>query len=213
MDAPPLQVAPVEYRLAKYAVENWHYSKSYPAGISVRLGVWEHGRYIGCVLFGGGVNKNLARPFGVERQEVMELCRVALTTHEYPVTQMVAEGLRLVAQLKPDVRVVVSYADPAQGHEGGIYRAGNWIYLGRGRARGWPVVHGKTYHPRMCFNVYGTSSMAKLRAIDPDVHTVYRPSKHKFAWPMDSQMRRRIKRMALPYPPAVEVLEETRLPA
>jgi len=35
------------YQAAKYAVENWHYSKCMPVGKLVKIGVWEDKKYIG----------------------------------------------------------------------------------------------------------------------------------------------------------------------
>ena len=41
-----------------------------------------------------------------------------------------AIALRLLARHSPGLRLVVSYADPAQGHVGTIYQAAGWTYLG-----------------------------------------------------------------------------------
>lgn len=39
------------YAAAKYACENWHYSKSIPKSKLVKIGAWEDGSFIGVVIF------------------------------------------------------------------------------------------------------------------------------------------------------------------
>jgi hypothetical protein len=46
------------YQAAKYACENWHYAKVIPAGKNVYIGVYEEQKFIGCVIFGYGTNKD-----------------------------------------------------------------------------------------------------------------------------------------------------------
>jgi hypothetical protein len=43
---------------AVYACRHWHYSGCMPAGKTVKVGAWELGRFIGCVIFGRGANNN-----------------------------------------------------------------------------------------------------------------------------------------------------------
>jgi len=42
--------------------------------------------------------------------------------------------LRTLAKTSPELIGVITYADPAQGHTGTIYRATNFRYLGQFRA-------------------------------------------------------------------------------
>jgi hypothetical protein len=55
------------------------------------------------------------------------------------------------------VRALLSYADPAVGHSGTIYKAAGWTYLGRGEAtRYLDFGDGELHHPRSVSTVYGT---------------------------------------------------------
>ena len=72
------------HQAAKYAVENWHYSKRMPMPPMVRIGAWEDDNYIGCVLYARGANMNIGKPFGLAATEVAELVRVALRSHVAP---------------------------------------------------------------------------------------------------------------------------------
>jgi hypothetical protein len=118
------------HEAAKYACENWHYSKCLPVGKLVKVGAWEDGKFIGVVLFGRGANNNMLSPFGLSQDEGCELVRIALTKHKSPVSRIAAQAMRFLKTQSNGLRLIVSYADPEQGHHGGIYQAGNWVYVG-----------------------------------------------------------------------------------
>ena len=114
-----LRVDWCSHEAAKYAVEKWHYSRRMPATIQkpVKLGVWEDGCFIGAVVFGCGASSTLGAQFGVEKQHVAELVRVALQIrHATPVSQIVATALRMLKSQSPNLRLVISFADPFQNH-------------------------------------------------------------------------------------------------
>ena len=194
-------VAPCTLAAARFAVERWHYSRKLPATGFVRYGVWEEGEFIGAVVFGRGSCMNLLRPFGVDTFEGAELIRVALRVHRAPVTQMLSLAIRHLKKTNPGLRILVSYADTAQGHHGGIYQAGSWFYLGEAETTSLRI-HGDVVHPRSVSSRYGTSSLSWLRRnVDPRVERVHNPVKYRYAFPLDRRMRRQLSRLALPYPP------------
>jgi len=194
---------------AKYACENWHYSKSAPAGKLVKLGAWEQGKFIGVVIFGRGSNKHIASPFGVDSELAVELVRVALTLHDTKVSRILAVALRFLKVQSPKLRVVVSFADPNQGHHGGIYQAGNWVYSGVGtqdkRARPYRK-HGRVFHWR---TVAGElSKRGKPSTVEAAVSLGYEPleqsPKHRYLMPLDDAMRAQIQPLSKPYPKRVK---------
>ena len=126
-----LKVAPIEHKAAEFAVKNWHYSQTMPIGKLILFGVWENDKYIGAVMYGRGASPQLGSAFGLTQTECCELVRVALTTHEAPVTQIVSLTIKELKKTNPGLRLIISFADPEQSHHGGIYQAGNWIYNGR----------------------------------------------------------------------------------
>ncbi|MEM7738704.1 MAG: protein Mom, partial [Deinococcota bacterium] len=93
---PKLKLAWCSYEAAKYACENWHYSQSVPAGKLVKVGVWEDGKFIGCIIFSRGANNNIGKPYQLKQTEICELTRVALTQHKTPVSKMLAIALRML---------------------------------------------------------------------------------------------------------------------
>lgn len=208
-----LRISYASREAAEYAVNNWHYSQSVPPGKLLILGVWENEQFIGVVLFGRGANGGMLRPFDLQQTQGCELVRVALREHSAPVSQIVAEALRLLKRDSPSLRICVSYADPVQNHHGGIYQAGNWIYLGMtGSEREW-VVNGVQLHGRVISTrrktAEGTTSAQRngesrkdwlRRVFDPHAYRVTVPPKHRYAMPLDKQMRRRLLKSAIEYP-------------
>lgn len=73
-------------------------------------------------------------------------------------TRIVSIALKMLKKLCPGIRVVVSYADRDQGHEGKIYRAGNWINHGECFDEHY-LLFGKKVHSKSVFDKYGTRSI------------------------------------------------------
>ena len=209
-----LVVAPCSYEAAKYAVMNWHYSKRMPSGKLVRFGVWENSTFIGTVLFGSGANKGLVSAYGLDLTEGCELVRVALNTHESPVTKIVAQSLKLLKQSNTRLRLVVSFADLEQRHHGGIYQAGNWVYLGLTDSADEYIVNGRRYHGRALRlkreqhkgpNVSANNVLEwAKKVLDADAYAIPGSQKHRYLYPLDRAIRKQIEMLRLPYPSAVE---------
>lgn len=165
--------------------------------------MWENDAFIGAVIYGRGAAPALMSPYGLTQSQGCELVRVALTDHDAPVSQIVAETLRQLRRANPGLRLVVSFADPVEGHKGGIYQAGNWTYTGTMVDKHYFVVNGRTMHPRSVGAAGWVQSLPWLREhVDPDAHTVEKPGKHRYVMPLDRAMRRKIQPLAQPYPAA-----------
>lgn len=196
-----LKVAPCSHKAAEYAVLNWHYSERMPAGKIIAFGVWEDDKFIGTVLFGRGSNNNLGRPYGLEATQVCELVRVALREHETPVSQVLALTLKVLRQTNPGLRLVVSFADPAQGHHGGIYQAGNWVYAGTATSAQIYTIHGKQMHERTVGARGWVRNLSWLhKNVDPHASRTLPPPKHRYLMPLDRGMRRQLSALQKPYP-------------
>lgn len=187
-----LRVEFCSHDAARFAVEHWHYSEILPTGKLVKVGAWERDQFVGAVIVSRGASPWLGNHYGLDNVEVAELTRVALRTHEAPVTAIVARALRLVRQVAPGVRLIVSFADPARGHHGGIYQAGGWVYTGRSNEVTEHLIDGRWRHTRGAY--------WRSKATNPPTRTM--PGKFRYLMPMDKAMRRRVSRDALPYPSA-----------
>ena len=191
------------YNAVKYACKTWHYSKSVPAGKLVKIGVWENDVFIGVILFGRGASNAIGKPYGLKQTEICELVRVALTTHETPVSRILAIALRMLAKNQPGLRLIVSYADPSENHHGGIYQATNWLYAGDTKPD-FAIIdkNGKRWHSRMVSTTgYKTSFGIRKKTIKPsEGKRVTLPGKHKYLYPLDKAIRKQIAHLAQPYP-------------
>ena len=190
---------------ARYAVLNWHYSRTMPVVKTVRLGVWWDGRFKGAVIFSRPC-RNQHLMFGLKPEEVCELARVALDRHEgFHVTAVVARAMRKLQERCPALRLAVSFADPAEGHLGWIYQAGNWIYTGKSAPARMLVHQGKKLHRRH----YTGSTFDNPKATPPPGSVwIPVPGKHRYVMPLDRRMRRAMLKLAKPYPRPADALTE-----
>jgi hypothetical protein len=192
LNASSLVVAPCSHDAARFAVENWHYSKCLPSGKLIKFGVWEDGNFIGCVIISRGASPFLGKSLDLDQTEICELTRVAMTTHRVPVSQVVAVALAKLKESNPKMRAIVSFADPKEGHVGGIYKAGNWIYTGQSNEVIEYFIDGRWRHTKSVYH-HPERTIAPKRVA---------PSKYRYVYPLDKQMRRIVEKQRLPYPTA-----------
>jgi len=192
-----------DFAAAKHAVMKWHYSQRMPAGKLIKIGVWENGKFIGCVLFGRGAINNIGSPYDLNQTQVCELVRVALSDHRTPTSRIVAIAIKMLKRQSPGLRLVVSYADSGQGHHGGIYQAGGWVYVCNSQATS-VLLHGKLWHSRSVGMKYGTHKLDWLRKnVDPRAQLVADSLKYKYLMPLDLEMRNKVNALAKKYPKRV----------
>lgn len=189
------------HEAAKYACENWHYSGCLPAGKLVKVGAWENGKFIGVVLFGRGTNNRMAQAYNLKQDQAAELVRIALLKHSTPVSRLAAIAMKFLRRANEGLRLIVSYADPKQGHHGGIYQAGNWIYAGSSQAQRELLVNGIFMHKRSAFSKFGTASPSEIHA-KTGLKVEWAPLewKHIYLMPLDTETRQKILALAKPYP-------------
>lgn len=180
---------------AKYACENWHYSKCLPVGKLVKVGAWENGKFIGVVLFGRGANNNMLKPFGLNQDDGCELVRIALAKHSAPVSKIMSLAVRFLKKTQTGLRLIVSYADPDQGHHGGIYQAANWIYTGPSDKAVKVFYKGKWTHKKTVDDTGVNQTNLPKKKVQ---------GKHRYLMPLDKEMGAKIQPLAKPYPKRVK---------
>lgn len=190
---PELYLNWATHAAAKYAVENWHYTGKMPVNKLVKVGVWENGEYIGVVIFGMGASAVIHRQFNVKPTQVCELVRVALREHKTTVLKMLSVALRFLKMNSPNLRVVVSFADPAEGHHGGIYQATNWIYTGDSQPTIEYYFNGDWRHVT---DIYKRVRRENIKGLK----TRKKQGKHRYVMPLDKEMAVQIAPLAKPYP-------------
>jgi hypothetical protein len=162
-----------------------------PSGKLAKIGVWEFNRFIGVVLFGSGANRNIGHPYHLQRDEVCELVRIALTTHSASVSRILSIACRLIKKQYPKLKAVISYADPEQGHHGGVYQACGWAYVGKSNPQQAVVVAGRIMHKRSASALYGT-----IKGLQKS----HKTWKHTYVLPLNSELASTVKQMIKSYP-------------
>jgi len=194
-DKPNLKIDWASHDAAKYACENWHYSKCLPVGKLVKVGAWENNKFIGVVIFARGANHNMSKQYNLGQDECVELVRIALTKHITQVSKIMSLAIRWLTQSNTGIKLLVSYADPEQGHHGGIYQATNWIYQGVSSKAIKVWYKGKWAHKK-------TVDDAKINQINLLKKIV--EGKHKYLFALDNEIKIKIKELHKPYPKRVK---------
>lgn len=171
-------------KAARYACERWHYT--------------------GAILFGIGAGRSTdGRKYGLARaNEVAELVRVALKPgHAHSVTRCVSIAIRMLRRQSPNLRLLISFADPQQGHHGGIYQGGNWLYTGETDEDRSYIIRGQPKHPKTIHsNGWKQNEDWLRRHVDPNARCVRLPGKHRYLYPLDDEIRERVAPLAVPFP-------------
>ena len=132
-------------------IERWHYSGCVPTGQNIFFG-WisdgvDEGKDYNGLLFnesmyavadyGIGVNPYQAAflskqtGFMVENDKLLELkrlCRIEPKDRSLPLTAFISRCHKVLK--KRGYKYIISFSDPMHGHDGGIYKAANFIHLG-----------------------------------------------------------------------------------
>jgi hypothetical protein len=139
-----------ERRAAAATISANHYSHSVPTGkaIYMRFGS-------ALIVWAVPANPNISKClFGPGVWCIWELSRLYAPDGHEPnlLTQPIAAAVRSIQILeRPDA--VISYADPNQGHHGGVYRAASWSLDGETEARTWvDPANPRAFIPRRRFH-------------------------------------------------------------
>jgi len=131
-------------------VENWHYSKNVNGlRISYCFGLFYQRELIGAAIYGCLGMANTWKAYGENERDVLELKRLCCIdkTPKNTESYFIARTIKWIKQ-NTEVKTIISYADEFYGHQGIIYKASNFEYLGTtspGR-----VIHydGKIFHDK-----------------------------------------------------------------
>jgi hypothetical protein len=181
-----------------------------PVGRLVKVGAWEDGRFVGVVIFSRGASSHLGRQWSLDQTEVCELTRVAFREHQTPISRVLRLAVSMLRSSNPGLRLVVSFADPAHGHHGGIYQAAGWVYTGLAPGTPEYFYRGKWRHLRAIVTMDGLGTgpfrnkgaYQKLRASGRLAELPQRANtpKYRYALGLDPAMRKVVESRRLPYP-------------
>jgi hypothetical protein len=168
-------------------IETYHYLHSMPAGAILCFGVYAEDVLVGAVVFTCGARLGHRLLWAARPDDVITLARLYLIDElpknsESRVLGYVLRHLRRHCPWK----LVLSYADPAAGHTGTIYRATGWLYLGVTEPSSYvDIGDGALHHPRTVFNSLGANNVRHLRATGIAAVRRQMVGKHRYAYLLD----------------------------
>ena len=186
-DLPPLLFG-AERRAAERLICERHYTASVPSGKSYYVPYED-----AIVIWAIPANPHLSRfVTRLDDGKVWELARLWAPDGHRPnlLTEAIASAVRTLRLVETDTDAVVSYADPAAGHHGGIYRAASWRYHGRSESRAWRSATGEIVARRAFHS--GTSFLRKPQIEALGYTQVTTPGKIRFVRPLTRRARRSI---------------------
>jgi len=185
----------------KYAIMNFHYSKSVPMVQSAFSVFNDDGEWCGVICYAIGATNHIAKPYGLMQGQVIELVRVALNGKQDSTSKPLSLSLKLLKKQNPLVKLVISYADTEQGHIGTIYQSANWFFVGSNKGETKYIVNGKQLHRRTINSSGISSSIESVRkniSADAVIHKT--GDKHKYIYPLDKSLIPMCKKLSKPYP-------------
>lgn len=198
-----LKIEWASHAAAAYSVKRWHYSRSLPPPPLVKFGVWENSKFLGVVVFAKGANRHLITQWGLKQTEGCELVRVALTNHATTVSRIISICIKMLKKKFPTMKLIISFADPDQGHIGSIYKAGNWHFLGRSNdTSSYIDKYGRKWHPRMISSSGVKKVFGQTRKVlkPSDCTKVKASGKYKYAIALCKEMEYALSLVSKPYP-------------
>lgn len=186
---------------------NIHYAKRFPS-VSYAFGLFEGKQLVGVVTYGTPSSSPLRR--GVAGDDyipcVLELNRLCLLNNKKnEASYLVSKSLKML----PKNKIIISFADTSQGHQGYVYQACNFSYHGLSAKRtDWalyskPHLHGQTIGDEF----RGMKNRAALmrQKYGDDFYLKPRPRKHRYIYLVGSKkwkktVKSKIKYRQQPYP-------------
>jgi len=201
-DDPELSVRPINNKDAHHLILNVHYAGRLPS-ISYAFGLFRDGENVGIVTYGkpsaapqrtGVCGKDLAN-------YVLELNRLCLRDNlKNEASYLVAASLKLL----PQPSIVISYADPQQGHVGYIYQATNFLYCGltakrtEWKIKGFEHLHSQTIADR--YRGCDKPSESIRAEHGDDFYLKDRPRKHRYVYFTGNKRDKKRLKRELRYP-------------
>lgn len=235
VDTSRVTVREIAKPVARDFIEQHHYTHKF-SSTRYALGVFyveesehaffagENERLIGCLTYGHPVSNRTVDSIteGLELDEVLELTRLCCLDGygKNLESYVIAQSFDWLKKYVPEVKVLVSYADPEQAHTGGIYRATNWLYQGCGYSKLMPDysirineddlwTHSRTVGAR-----WGNKSVENLaKSIGQTFYRKEETAKHRYVYFLTNkkEKKRIMKNLKIPVFPYSDIKPYTQL--
>ena len=173
-----------------------HYAKRIP-NIMFCFGLYNTDKILqGVISFGLPASKPLVVGAfkGQYQKDFLELNRLCVEENleKNSLSFFVSQSLKLL----PKPKVIVSYADTSQGHNGYIYQATNWIYTGLSdKHKEWRM-YGSNLHSK---NVCKNFTLQERKKNSDKFYMVDRPRKHRYFYFLGTRKERQEMKDSLSY--------------
>lgn len=189
-----LDMQVIDAKIAVPYISKHHYSKCCTRSISIAFGFYYKHSLVGCIVYanpvGALVVQSLAKALELTPDNVYELTRLFMDDRlpNNVESYCIGKTIRYIKQNLPDVYYLISYADSMYGHSGVIYQATNWLYTGKVDAKATFKYKNRYYHARTLYDMYGTSSIPKLKEIlgEDELEVNYSRSKNRYVYVLGS---------------------------
>jgi len=224
VDKSRVSVRPIYKPLAKEMIEKFHYSGRlsscrYPLGVFYKTDNQHkffdeaEEKLIGTITYGFPVGRRvLGSIFSeeiLETKNILELTR--LFVHDgygkNIESHVISSSFKWLKKHSPDIKVLISYADPEQQHDGAIYQATNWIYQGCGDFQLAPTYslrleeNGEWMHSRSVYSKFGSADPKKMvKAIGHTFWLKKEASKHRYIYFLGSKAENKKFRNLMKHP-------------
>jgi hypothetical protein len=197
-----LQVRPVPIVLARRLLEQHHYFHSLPGGTKLGFGVLVSGSLLGALTLGAGPANAYSLVEGATPDDCLTLSRLWLSEELPKNSESRFLGVVLRAlKCHTNLKFLVTYADPAQGHLGTIYQTTGWLYTGFSEAMPlYDIGDGKLRHSRSLSHAYGTHSVQHFARHGIAVKLAPQSAKHRYLYFLQPIRQERLRVPVLPYP-------------
>ncbi len=178
-----------------------HYARRWTS-ISYSFGLFLDGELVGVCTYGTPSSPPLRRGVAGDgfKQDVLELNRLCLRhNNKNEASMLVGASLKLI----PQGKIVVSFADISEGHNGTVYQACNFIYTGLSAKRtDWKIkgkehLHGQTIADE--FRGVKNRAQAMRDKYGDDFYLKPRPRKHRYIYIVGSKKYKKAAKKALKY--------------
>ena len=215
VDTSRVSIMPIHKPLAKDIIEKNHYSGRlsscrYPLGIFYQtdnqhqffdeaeeklIGVACYGFPVGRRVIGSIFKEEI-----LENKNILELTRLYIDDGygKNIESYAISSTFKWLKKHAPNIKVLISYADPEQSRDGAIYQATNWVYQGCGDFQLAPTYSLRVneddewMHSRSVYSKYGSAAPKNLiKAIGQDFWLKKEATKHRYIYFLGSKSENR----------------------
>lgn len=148
-------VTQVSWKDARDLLASYHYQGTGRSGQCI--GVTHNGTVVAVAVFCYPTRQETASKQGLAYNEVLELSRLVIHPSYQArnlATWFLSRAIKIVRNSRPDIKLLIAFADPTFGHSGAVYRAANWELDGYANASYWYYHRrqNRIYHKKTIWN-------------------------------------------------------------